>query len=77
MKKEIIRCSECGYCEKYRKFGNTRTEFSCGHPDREYIREYYEEHHITKMEGCIGYGKRFSEEVPIKTSPAWCPKKKA
>lgn len=77
MKREIIRCSECVYCEKYRKFGNTRTEFSCGHPDREYIREYYEKHHIFRLWGFIGHGKPYSEEVPLKTSPAWCPKKKA
>lgn len=76
MKKEIIRCSECGYCREFRKVGNTRSSFTCGHPDTEYVRKYYKEHRITKMEGFIGYGKMFSEEVPIKTSPAWCPKKK-
>lgn len=45
-------------------------------PDVEYIRKYYKEHKIKKMEGFIGFGKPFSEAVPIKTSPAWCPKKK-
>lgn len=75
MKKEAIKCSECRHCREFRKVGNTRSIFTCAHPDTEYVRKYYKEHHITKMEGFIGYGKRFSEEVPIKTSPAWCPKK--
>lgn len=75
MEKKIVRCSECEYCREFRKIGNTRSSFTCGHPDGEYVRKYYKEHRITRMEGFIGYGKPFSEEVPIKTSPAWCPKK--
>lgn len=71
-----IKCSECEYCEEFRKVGNTRSSFTCKHADKEYIRKYYQEHHIMKMEGFIGYGKPYSGSAPIKTSPAWCPKKK-
>ena len=72
---EKIKCADCEHCKSFRPVGNTRSNFSCEHPDREYIRRYYEEHKIYKMEGFIGFGTKFSEEVPIKTSPKWCPKK--
>ena len=55
---------------------NTRSSFSCEHPDQKYIRDYFSAHKIKKMPGFIAFGKPFSSEVPIKTSPAWCPKKK-
>lgn len=77
MEKKIVRCSECEYCREFRAVGNTRSSFTCGHPDGEYVRKYFREHRITKMEGFIGYGKPFSADVPIKTSPDWCPIKKA
>lgn len=76
MGKKTIRCSECQYCEAHRPYGNARCNFMCEHPDKKYIGEYYKEHNIKKMEGFIGFGKKWSEEVPIKSSPAWCPKKK-
>jgi hypothetical protein len=31
---------------------------------------------MSKDPGFLDYGKPWSDEVPIKTSPAWCPKKK-
>ncbi len=31
--KQTIKCSECGYCSGLRPVGNTRTEFTCTHPD--------------------------------------------
>lgn len=31
---------------------------------------------IQKMPGFIGFGARYSDAVPIKTAPAWCPEKK-
>ena len=34
MEKQIIKCSECEYCEGIRKYGNTRRRFACEHPDR-------------------------------------------
>lgn len=70
-----IRCADCEYCREFRPVGNTRSNFTCKHPDHEYIRNYYKEHKIYKMEGFIGFGAKYSEKVPIKTSPAWCPKK--
>lgn len=74
--KKVIRCSECGYCRGTTRRGNTRYSYICMHPDEEYIKKYFKAHRINKMEGFLGYGKAHSEEVPIKTSPAWCPKKK-
>ncbi|HIW80276.1 MAG TPA: hypothetical protein H9742_01925 [Candidatus Acetatifactor stercoripullorum] len=70
-----IRCADCEYCKEFRKTGNIRSDFTCEHPDKEYIRKYFKEHKIQKMEGFLGFGTRYSREVPIKTSPAWCPKK--
>ena len=70
-----IRCADCKYCKSLRPTGNTRSNFYCEHPNHEYIRKYYAEHRIYRLQGFIGFGARYSEEVPVKTSPAWCPKK--
>lgn len=51
------------------------SNFYCEHPNHEYTRKYYAEHRIYRLQGFIGFGARYSEEVPVKTSPAWCPKK--
>ena len=75
MEKEYIRCSECEYCRESRRVGNTRSGFTCEHRDSGYIHHYFVTHKIQKMEGFLGYGERYSHEVPLKTSPAWCPKK--
>ncbi len=71
-----IRCADCEHCKGFRKASNTRSSFSCEHPDQKYILDYFKDHRIQKMPSFLGYGKLFSSEVPIKTSPAWCPKKK-
>ncbi len=71
-----IRCADCEHCKGVRKMNNTRYEFSCEHPDESYIKNYFMTHKIKKMYGFLGFGKPFSKEAPIKTSPAWCPKKK-
>lgn len=73
MSKQIIRCLDCEFCEEYRKLGNTRREFFCRHSDQKYIHDYFEEHRMKSMAGFLGFGKM---EVPLKTSPAWCPRKK-
>ena len=70
---EKIRCSECEHCEEYGRRGNSRSKYSCGHPDQRYILDYFQKHHINKMPGFLNFGK--PGEVPVKTSPAWCPKK--
>lgn len=75
MGKKIIRCSLCEYCEAHRRKVNTRIEYWCRHPNKKYISDYYKEHKITKAEGFIGFGKPYSDEIPIKASPAWCPQK--
>lgn len=74
--KQIIKCSECEYCEGIRPRNNTRTNFSCGHPDQQYILDYFTKNKIRKMPGFLDYGTAYSTTVPLKTSPAWCPKKK-
>ncbi len=76
MDKKVIRCSLCDYCKGYMRRKNTRMEFLCEHPDKEYISNYYKEHRIKKFEGFIGFEKSYNGEVPIKSSPAWCPRKK-
>lgn len=75
MSKEAIRCSECEHCKEFISWRNKRSEFSCEHPDQEYIGRYFKEHNIRKAEGFLNFGK--PGEVPLKTSPAWCPKKRA
>lgn len=75
-KKQSVKCSECDYCSGFRPLRNTRTEFTCIHPDQDYIKNYFHEKRIQKMPGFIGFGARYSDAVPIKTAPAWCPEKK-
>lgn len=76
-KKNTIKCSGCQHCSGLRKVGNTRTIFTCSHPDQGYILDYFHERRMQKMPGFLGYGARYSDAVPIKTAPAWCPEKKA
>ena len=75
---ELLRAlsrDEQNQVKSLRPVGNTRSNFYCEHPNHEYIRKYYAEHKIYRLQGFIGFGARYSEEVPVKTSPAWCPKK--
>lgn len=74
--KQTIKCSACNHCSGFRPLGNTRTKFTCAHPDQEHINDYFHKNRINKMPGFIGYGAGYSDVVPIKTAPAWCPKKK-
>ncbi len=74
--KQTIKCSECEYCNGLRPVRNTRTEFTCTHPDQGYIKDYFHKNRINKMPAFIGFSARYSDAVPIKTAPAWCPKKK-
>lgn len=75
--REIKKCSECEHCKEFRKSGNTRSGFHCEHPDKKYIWDYYKEHNINRMVGFIGFGAKYSNDVPLKTSPAWCPLKRS
>ena len=76
-KKNTIKCSGCQHCSGLRPVGNTRTSFTCSHPDHGYINDYFREKRMQKMPGFLGFGARYSDAVPIKTAPAWCPEKKA
>ena len=75
-KKQTIKCSNCEHCSGYRPLGNTRSRFRCKHPDQRYILDCFRAKRMVKMPGFLGYGAVHSDTVPIKTSPAWCPKKK-
>ncbi len=72
---EKIKCADCECCKDLRGFGNTRGSFYCEHHNNDYISKYFKEHKISKMQGFIGFGKRYENKPDIKTSPAWCPKK--
>ncbi len=72
---QTIKCSECEYCSGIRPRNNTRTSFSCIHPEQRYIHEYFMKNRIHKMPGFLNYGAAYSDTVPLKTLPAWCPKK--
>lgn len=74
--KKTIKCSECEFCKSIRPYGNSRSAFSCNHPDQNYIERYFREHKISKFPGFLNFGKAWSDEVPLKTSPALCPKKR-
>ena len=74
---QTIKCSECEYCNGLCPVRNTRTEFTCIHPDQSYIKDYFNKKRINKMPAFIGFSARYSDVVPIKTAPAWCPKKKS
>ena len=75
--KPAIRCSGCSHCSSYRPLGNSRTEFTCAHPDQRYIQDYFLRKNMLQLPGVIGFGAQYSEAVPVKTAPAWCPEKKA
>ncbi len=53
--KRIIRCSECGYCREFRPVRNTRSSFTCEHPDGDYIQRNGSE--AGSSEGCGGAGE--------------------
>ena len=76
MKDKNFKCSECEHCENHGRAGNTRGSFYCGHPDYEYIVEFYKKHRINRAFGFIAFGNPFENFPAIKTSPKWCPKKK-
>lgn len=74
--KKTIKCSECEYCKGYKSVRASRLDFYCKMPgSADYIRNYFKEHQIKKLEGFIGFGKPYDDKPQIKTSPAWCPKK--
>ena len=76
MSKEVIRCSECGYCKGYSggPYSN-RSSFCYKHPNQEFIKKYYEENRINRAFGYIDHSKPFGHTPKLKTSPKWCPKK--
>ena len=72
---QTIKCSECEYCNGLCPVRNTRTEFTCIHPDQSYIKDYFNKKRINKMLAFIGFSACYSDAVLIKTAPAWCPQK--
>lgn len=69
----VCRCQTCPYVSAYRKQGNSRTEYSCNHPDQEYIMEYFKKHKMVKMPGFLGFGHG---KLPLKRTVKWCPMEK-
>lgn len=70
-----IKCKECKYCHELKVYRNTRSEYFCEHPNQKYINDYFEEKRMVKAPAFLAYGKS-GEQVPVKTSPKWCPRKK-
>lgn len=72
-------CSKCEYCRSIGcgTHGGSRSSFYCEHPDREYITQYYKEKKINRAFAFIDFSKMFESTPALKTSPKWCPKRKA
>ena len=67
-KKQPIKCSECQYCSGIRPRGNTRTNFSCSHPDQRYINDYFIQKGLRKMPGFLGFGYSSIENITCMVS---------
>lgn len=71
----------CKDCE-YKRFYDgqitlaRRARVLCKHPDQDYIEKYCKENRIGKMPGFICYTIIDTLELPIKSSPRWCPLKR-
>lgn len=68
-------CDTCNYCSY--TLHSVRKGFFCNHPEQDYILNYFREKSIQKMPAFIGFGERFSDVPGNKTTPKWCPKKRA
>ena len=68
-------CKYCPHKIEYRKGANITKEVLCGHPNREYIHQFFIEHNIRKHEGFIGFINS-EGKFPVKKCPKWCPLKK-
>lgn len=72
-----MRCKECKYAYAIQTRGmNKRYECFCGHPDKEYIADYFAKNRIQKMVGFISFSEPYSTEPKIKTAPKFCPLKR-
>ena len=67
-------CKECSYKREFRRVGNRTVSVTCEHPNKEYIRNYFKQNDIHKMEGFLGFIDS-KGNFPIKKSPKWCPLK--
>lgn len=80
MSKEQIRCRDCEFlsCKGIRLYRawRERLGYYCEHRDQEHIRNYFNEHRLKKMPGFVCYNNKNYSGPAIKTSPAWCPKKR-
>lgn len=68
-------CFLCEFAEVMDRPGNKWAPTYCTHPNEEYIKNYREAHRQKSAERFIGWTKRYSKELTIKTRPRWCPKK--
>lgn len=69
----VCRCQTCPHLKGTRRVGNSRTAYSCGHPDQAYIEEYFKKNHIQKMPGFLAFGHG---QLPMKRTVKWCPEEK-
>lgn len=79
MRGRMMKCKECEHIKALEPRNNgIRCTFLCGHKNQTYIYKYFRKHNIKKMPAFICYGGGlYGIEPTIKTSPAWCPLKKA
>lgn len=73
-----MKCKDCEYLKAYPPRNNgIRYSYECGHKDQKYIYDYHRKHNLLKHPPFICYGSKQHRNIPtIKTSPAWCPRKK-
>ena len=68
-------CFLCEYMRVIDKPGNKWAPTFCNHPNSMYIENYRKTHNLKSTERFVGWTKRYSKELTIKTRPRWCPKK--
>lgn len=69
----VCRCQTCPHLKSFRRIGNSRTEFSCGHPDQRYIEDYFKKHKMVKTPGFLAFGHG---QLPMKRTVKWCPEER-
>lgn len=67
-------CKVCPYKREIHLSGNSTKQVYCEYPDKDYIRQFFKKHGISKMEGFLGFINS-KGDFPIKKSPKWCPLK--
>lgn len=69
-----MNCKDCNHKREFQKLGNRTKSVICAHPNKKYIRDYFEKNRLSKMEGFLGFIDT-KGTFPVKKSPKWCPLK--